>query len=161
MGKVNRIYNSSFEIAIRILLILKNLPLGQCSVHRLMILDHLALNTFDIGGPASLHAPVPFRGIQVFSRKELIQKSIELLISKDLLSVEPTGNGIEYKITIFGDKYLTFFESKYFNLLSERVSWVNQNFADMNDQELSRFLEKNLSKWGEEFISEDNLASNL
>lgn len=158
---MNRIYNSSFEIAIRVLLILRNLSSNQRSVHGLMILDHMALNTFDIGGPASLHAPVPNRGVQVYSRKELIQASIKLLISKDLLEVVPTGDGIKYAITDFGIKYLTYFESKYFVHLKERVEWVTQNFGSFNDFELNQFVENNLSKWGKEFITEDNLASRL
>lgn len=161
MGKVKRVYNSNYEVAIRVLLTLAKLPSKKSSIHRLIILDHLALNTFDIGGPASLHAPVPNRGVQVFSRKEVIEQSINLLISKDLLEIEPSNNGIEYKITIYGEKYLTFFESRYFNLLVERVNWVTQKFNVMNDEELGKFIRSNISKWGEEFITEDNLANKL
>ena len=158
---MNRIYNSNFEIAIRILLILRAIPSKQSSIHRLMILDHLALNTFDIGGPASLHAPVPNRGVQVYSRKELIQSSIELLVSKELLEVKPTPRGINYLISDFGIQYLTYFESKYFVLLSERVDWISGKFGKLSEDELNLFVKENLPKWREEFISEDNLANNL
>lgn len=75
MGEIEKIYNSPIEIAIRILMILNYSQNKKGSLEKLMILDHLSLNTFDVGGPVSLHAPVPNRGVQVYSRKQIMDKS--------------------------------------------------------------------------------------
>jgi hypothetical protein len=157
----NKVYNSNFEIAIRTLVILNNLPLKKASIYKLMILDHIALNTFDVGGPASLHAPIPNRGVQVYSRKNILNESIKLLISKDLIKLMPNKNGLPYEITENGINYLKYFESKYFNQLKEKVEWTTKNFGGSTDSELKTYVTQNLSKWGEEFMTDGNKANQV
>ncbi|MDR5591691.1 ABC-three component system middle component 2 [Christiangramia sp. SM2212] len=132
----NKVYNSNFEIAIRILVILLNLPFKRASTYKLMVLDHMSLNTYDVGGPASLHAPIPNRGVQIYSRKEILNESIKLLISKDLIIINPNKNGLLYEITENGINYLTYFESKYFNQLKEKVEWTSEKFGKLSDGDL-------------------------
>lgn len=156
-----KLYNSSFEIGVRILVLLDNLNPKETSIHKLMILDHLSLNTFDVGGPASLHAPIPNRGVQIYSRKELIAKAITLLISKDLIEMIPSKSGLQYGITINGSKYLTYFESKYFKNLKQKVIWTTNEFGEKSDKDLKDFVNKNLSKWGEEFMADGNYANQV
>lgn len=157
----NKVYNSNFEIAIRILVILNNLPLKCSSIYKLMILDHIALNTFDVGGPASLHAPIPNRGVQVYSRKEILNESIKLLISKDLIKLIPSKDGLPYEITKNGITYLAYFESKYFNQLKSKVEWTTKKFGNSTDGELKTYVTDNLSKWGEEFMTDGNKANQV
>lgn len=157
----NKVYNSNFEIAIRILVILLKLPLNRSSTYKLMVLDHLSLNTFDIGGPASLHAPIPNRGVQIYSRKEILNESIKLLISKDLISIVPSKDGLLYKITENGINYLTYFESKYFNQLKDKVEWTTGKFKNFSDGDLKNYVNQNLSKWGEEFMTDGNQANQV
>lgn len=157
----NKVYNSNFEIAIRILVILLNLPFKQASTYKLMVLDHMSLNTYDVGGPASLHAPIPNRGVQIYSRKEILNESIKLLISKDLIIINPNKNGLLYEITENGINYLTYFESKYFNQLKEKVEWTSEKFGKLSDGDLKTYVNQNLSKWGEEFMTDGNKANQV
>ena len=156
-----KLYNSSFEIGVRILVLLDNLKFRRTSIHTLMILDHLSLNTFDVGGPASLHAPIPNRGVQVYSRKDLISKTITILISKDLIKMVPSKKGLNYEITESGSKYLTYFESKYFKDLKRKVIWTTNKFGNESDNDLKNFVKNNLSKWGEEFMADGNYAKQV
>ena len=157
----NKVYNSNFEIAIRILVILLNLPLKRSSIYKLMVLDHISLNTYDVGGPASLHAPIPNRGVQVYSRKEILNESIKLLISKDLIGLIPSENGLLYEIKKNGINYLSYFESKYFNQLKDKVEWTTEKFGNSTDENLKIYINENLSKWGEEFMTDGNLANQV
>ena len=131
----NKVYNSNFEIAIRILVILLNLPFKRASTYKLMVLDHMSLNTYDVGGPASLHAPIPNRGLQIY--------------------------GLLYEITENGINYLTYFESKYFNQLKEKVEWTSEKFGKLSDGDLKIYVNQNLSKWGEEFMTDGNKANQV
>ncbi|MCB7480282.1 ABC-three component system middle component 2 [Christiangramia sediminis] len=157
----NKVYNSNIEIAIRILVILLNLPLKRSSTYKLMVLDHISLNTYDVGGPASLHAPIPNRGVQIYSRKEILNESIKLLISKDLISINPSKNGLLYEITENGINYLKYFESKYFNKLKDKVEWTSEKFGNLSDGDLKTYVNQNLSKWGEEFMTDGNQANQV
>lgn len=156
-----KVYNSTFEIAIRILVILANLPLKRSSIYKLMVLDHISLNTYDVGGPASLHAPIPNRGVQIYSRKEILNESIKLLMSKDLISLVPSKNGLLYEITNNGINYLSYFESKYFNQLKNKVEWTTEKFGNFTDEDLKMYVNQNLSKWGEEFMTDGNQANQV
>jgi hypothetical protein len=157
----NKVYNSNFEIAIRILVILLNLPLKRSSTYKLMVLDHISLNTYDVGGPASLHAPIPNRGVQIYSRKEILNESIKLLISKDLINIIPSKFGLLYEITENGINYLNYFESKYFNQLKEKVEWTTNKFENFSEGDLKTYVNQNLSKWGEEFMTDGNQANQV
>ncbi|CAL2087962.1 ABC-three component system middle component 2 [Tenacibaculum sp. 190524A02b] len=157
----NKVYNNTFEIAIRVLVILANLPLKRSSIYKLMVLDHISLNTYDVGGPASLHAPIPNRGVQIYSRKEILNESIKLLISKDLISLVPSINGLLYEIANNGINYLSYFESKYFNQLKDKVEWTTKKFGNFTDEDLKTYVNQNLSKWGEEFMTDGNQANQV
>lgn len=158
MGEIAKVYNGVIEIGTRALIILSHSSKPYKSIDEIMIIDHLALNTFDVGGPVSLHAPIPNRGVQVYSKKQIMDKSIQLLLSKELISITATSNGFKYLINESGKKYLTFFESNYFHLLNERVKWVIENYGQMNEVQLKSIVNKNLPKWGEEFMSKENSA---
>ncbi|MBI0401125.1 ABC-three component system middle component 2 [Cyclobacterium marinum] len=156
MGEITKVYNSVIEIGMRALVILSYSPSISKSLDEIMILDHLALNTFDVGGPVSLHAPIPNRGVQVYSKSKILNKSIQLLLSKELITLSATSNGFKYSINESGKNYLSYFESKYFHLLNDRVQWTMKNFGQMDESQLKKVVNQNLANWGEEFMSKEN-----
>lgn len=150
--EVPRLYNSPLELGIRCLIILDFLN-KQTEIETLMYLDYLSLNTKDIDGPESLHAPIPHRGVQVYARKEILSKGIIILISKQLIDIVPTNKGICYQINETGNKFLEFFTSEYFEELKSRVKWVVEKFYTFSNTELNEFVNIRLEKWGGEFLS--------
>jgi hypothetical protein len=149
--EIHRLYNSPIELAIRTLIILYHHD-SKTDIDRLMYLDHLALNTEDIGGPPSIHAPIPHRGVQIFARKELIEKGITILVSKQLISIVPSTSGILYEINEAGKKFLEYFSSEYFIELRTSVKWVENKFNKMTTLQIREFIDNNLDKWGGEFL---------
>lgn len=151
-GDSLRIYNSPLELSIRALLILK-FSIRPIDLDKLMYLDHLALNTEDIDGPPSIHAPIPHRGVQIFARKELLQKGLTILISKELITIIASQEGIFYQINEAGKKFIEYFSTEYFIELSNAVKWVVEKFNLQNTQEVKKFIDENLEKWSGEFLT--------
>ncbi|MDG4654747.1 ABC-three component system middle component 2 [Chryseobacterium arthrosphaerae] len=152
-----KLYNTPLEIGLRSLIILSHTK-GDLDIEKLMYLDFMCLNTFDMGGPESLHAPIPNRGIQLFSKKELIQKGLAIMLSKELIEFKPTsGKGFMYSATEAGHLFLTYFQTKYYVKLVERSQWVISNFENYTNIELKQFIDINLQKWGGEFTTTHNL----
>ncbi|MCB0646115.1 MAG: hypothetical protein KDC49_05610 [Saprospiraceae bacterium] len=159
MGEViarKKIYNNIFEISIRILISLNTIERKKLAIDELLIYDHLILNTFDVDGPASLHAPIPNRGVQLYSKKEIFQQSLAYLISKDLCILNSDKKGILYSINSNGSALLLYLESEYFTRLCEKAKWVNKNFGQLNRSELNQFVRENITNWGTEFMAKDN-----
>ena len=71
-------------------------------------------------GEESLHADVPNRSGELFIKRELIQKSLKILILKGLVEVQYTQNGIEYvaseEATPFIDNLSEFLRCKKSNI---------------------------------------------
>jgi hypothetical protein len=149
-----RVFNTPLEIGLRSLVILNSIDRKSLDPERIMFYDYLSLNTKDIGGEDSLHAPVPNRGVQVYARKDLIHKGLAIMLSKELIELHATEEGFAYTINANGVKFLEYFETEYFKLLQSRVTWVIENHGDKSNKELVAFIGANLRAWGGEFITE-------
>ena len=123
-------------------------------IERLMYLDYLCLNTKDIGGESSLHAPIPNRGVQIYSRKKLIMNGLKILASKELVEVNLSESGIYYKSNENTAKFLSYFESNYYKKLDSRTAWTVEKFKNSDNKALQRFIENNLHKWGSDLIED-------
>lgn len=149
-----KVYNTPLEIGLRMLVILNELGAKGGDLDQIMYFDFLSLNTKDIGGPESIHAPVPKRGVQVYARKNLMQKGGNLLLSKELIDFRIDEHGFSYGINEVGKAFLTYFTSDYFREFSDRVNWVHQKFNNYSSEKLETFINENLSNWGGEFLDD-------
>jgi len=149
-----RLYNTPLEIATRMLIILSaTSKRKRIDMDRIMYIDYLSLNTADIGGPESLHAPIPNRGVQVYAKKDLIRKGLTILLSKELIDVYPGSQGFEYSINGSGIKFLEHFHTEYFLQLVENTKWVTNAFNDSSNVKLKNFIDTNIQNWGGELFS--------
>ncbi|MGL5824044.1 MAG: ABC-three component system middle component 2, partial [Nocardioides sp.] len=53
--------NGPLEVAVRVLMVLVEAFPEHLDLNRLVLLDHGLLHSADLGGPESLHPPVPIR----------------------------------------------------------------------------------------------------
>ncbi len=148
-----RLYNSPLELGMRALIILRHHS-AMIDLDKLMYLDHLALHTEDIGGPPSLNAPIPNREVQIFARKQLLQQGLTILLSKQLISVITSSDGIGYAINKTGQKFLEYFTSDYFINLNSTVQWVTERFQQLSTQRLGAFINTQLGLMSSEFLNE-------
>ena len=152
------LYNTPVELGVRCLLTLKNNSESEhkFDLDRLMYFDYMSVFSGDLSGPTSMHAPVPNRGVQVYARRDLIKRGLTVLISKELLDVSNTEDGIYYEINENGLKFLAYFDSKYFLELDERVTWTSEEFGNQSTVQIEEYINSNLHKWGSDLVEDYN-----
>ena len=150
-----KVFNSPLEIALRALITLTLNGNKGMSIERLIIYDYLILHSGDIeGGPVSLHPALPNRSSQLLVKRKLTNKSLQILSSKELLSIKFSKNGIIYCPSKLSLPFINYFESDYFQELKSRTIWVIESFGKKSERNLEKFISQNLTKWGSEFTNE-------
>src|SRR4051794_18613760 len=84
-------FNSPLETGVRALTILEAAFPNSCDLQRLVELDYLVVHSGDVGGPESLHAPLPLRAGELLVRRELIEKGLLLMMSRGLVARSASG----------------------------------------------------------------------
>lgn len=112
--KTQHLYNTPVEIAARLLIIINELRSENADQEKLMYLDYLSLHTGDVGGEISVHAPIPNRGVQVYSKSELIKSSLTLLLSKELIDFISSEDGFVYSKNELTEAFFKLFSIRLF-----------------------------------------------
>ena len=122
-------------------------------LQKLVLLDYALVYSGDLDGPTSLHTPVPFRGGELMSRRELIQQGLYIMSTRGLVDVTADETGISY---IAGPAALTLVGSitaEYFRALEQRCIWVSNRYAGQNSDALVREFSEKGHLWGAEIES--------
>lgn len=148
----SRPFNSPLESGLRMLIILDKIKAQGADLQRLVYYDYLLVHSGDVdGGPESLHTAIPFRSGEWLVRRDVIQKGIELMYSKELLDKYHTENGIVYRSTKLTRPFLGHFESAYFKKMRTVAGWLSKSFDNFTNAQLSKFMVDNIGRWGAEF----------
>jgi hypothetical protein len=149
-AKGTRVFNSPFELGFRMVYLLSALRPGGADLQKLILLDYAVVYSGDLGGPESLHTPVPFRGSELLSRRALIEQGLHLMSSRGLVSARMDDDGITY---IAGPSALSLVGSvtaPYFMRLHQRCQWVASRFGQTNTDALTREFAEQGHRWGAE-----------
>ena len=150
-----KVFNTPLEYALRALIIIENCTEKGIDIGRLVNYDYLVLHTNDLpDGPESLHPPIPYRSAEILIKRTLIQKGLNILLSKELIIIKYKKQGIFFYPSNLSEKILSCLNSNYYMLLKENVSWVINKFGHLSDIQLDKFMADNISKWGSEFNNE-------
>jgi len=149
MNKI-KLFNNEIEIGLRISIILRCVYPRSLDVEMINYYDYFSLHTNDIGEEESLHADVPNRSGELSIKRELIHDGLKFLISKRLIEIQYTDNGIEYLACENATPFLDNLSEEYTLSLHNKVQWVYNHFKDFSHQEIRDFVLKNKSKWGSE-----------
>ncbi|MDN7877756.1 ABC-three component system middle component 2 [Burkholderia aenigmatica] len=144
-------FNSPFEIGFRMVYLLSALGRRGADLQKLVLLDYAVIYSEDLGGPASLHTPVPFRGSEIHSRRALLQQSLHLMSVKGLVGARMDSDGITY---IPGEQSRSLVASQtaqYARKLDERCNWAAAQFGDSKSDELTATFLALGHRWGAEF----------
>ncbi len=101
-------FNSPLEAGIRAVSILGAAYPQTYDLQRLVAFDYLLVHTGDIGGPDNLHPPTPMRSAELLVRRKLVEQSLLLMMTRDLVEREVTSEGIKYGA---GENAATFLSS--------------------------------------------------
>ena len=119
-------------------------------LQKLVLMDYAAVYSGDLGGPQSLHTPVPYRGNEMLSRRALIEEGLHLMSTRGLVDARLDEQGISY---IAGPNALALVGSAsapYFMQLAERCRWAASRFAQVDSVRLTQEFSEMGHRWGAE-----------
>jgi len=147
----NFLFNSPLEIALRLIFVF-NRSSRPLDLQRLIYYNYLLVHSADIpNSPKSIHADLPRRSCEMLVNRDIVKKGLLLLLLKDLIGVEYSKSGIQYKRNKNTESFVKYFESIYSKQLQDRAEWLCSNFDELDDKDLSELVERNIGQWGSEF----------
>ncbi|CAM8819552.1 threonine transporter RhtB [Burkholderia pseudomallei] len=154
MGTVSRkhpeLFNTPFELGLRMVYLLFALRPGGADLQKLVLLDYAIVYSQDLGGPASLHTPVPYRNAELFSRRERIEQGLYLMSTRGLVDVVLDESGMTYIAGTSSFTMVGSLSSKYWRDLQKRCVWVAERFGQASTKELLNLFAESGHLWGAE-----------
>lgn len=148
MMNKNDILNSSLEIALRILTLLRAVPDEQLDVDEILLLDYFVLHTNDFDSKLiSIHPSIPNRENEIFVRRQAVQQAIYLLESRQLLTTSYTSTGIRYSSNNLTISFVDYFESPYANKLKDNIATINEKSKRALVKEIKESLFSSANLW--------------
>lgn len=144
-------FNGPLEAGIRAVSILGAAYPQTYDLQRLVALDYLLVHTGDINGPDNLHPPTPTPSAELLVRRKLIEQSLLLMMTRDLVEREVTADGIKYGAGENAVMFLSSVSSKYLVALKERAAWLVENLGDLTDEQFKSMMRRFFDRWVEEF----------
>lgn len=144
-------FNSPFELGIRMVYLLNSLQPAGADLQKLVLLDYAIVYSDDLDGPPSLHTPVPYRGSEYMSRRDLIAHSLHLMSTRGLVAVSMDQTGITYFAGNTARSMIGALTSPYLRELEGRCSWVAATFATLSSKDMTERFAQQGYLWGAEF----------
>lgn len=152
---MNNVFNTPFELGVRMVYLLTALYPCSADLQRLIYFDYAAIYSSDLGGPESLYTPVPLRGGEYASRREVIEEGLYLMASRSFVDIEASVSGITYALGENGPTLVGLIGGGYSKELSRRCQWVANTLGSKTDEELERMFGVHGVLWGAEFVTAD------
>lgn len=144
-------FNSPFELGVRMVYLLNSLQPVGVDLQKLVLLDYAIVYSYDLGGPPSLHTPVPYRGSEYLSRRDLIAQSLYLMSTRGLVAVVMDDTGITYFAGESARSMVGALTSPYLRELEDRCQWAAATFATLSSQDMTERFAQQGHLWGAEF----------
>lgn len=147
---VTAIFNSPFELGLRMVYLLNALFPSGADLQKLVLLDYAVVYSEDLGGPDSLHTPVPFRGGEYLSRRELIAQGLYIMSTRGLVDATMDESGITYFAGDTARAMVGALTADYLRELDLRCGWVAKRFSETTSDDLSALYSQQGRLWGAE-----------
>lgn len=160
MGEIRRVrpkptkvvaFNSPFELGVRMVYLLNSLQPTGADLQKLVLLDYAVVYSDDLGGPPSLHTPVPHRGSEYLSRRGLIEQGLYLMSTRGLVAVIMDKSGITYYAGDVARAMVGALTSPYLRELERRCRWAAERFSLLSSREMTESFAQQGHLWGAEF----------
>ncbi|MCF8168307.1 MAG: hypothetical protein K9K38_15275 [Rhodoferax sp.] len=144
-------FNGPLEAGIRAVSILGAAYPSTYDLQRLVALDYLLVHTGDIDGPANLHPPTPTYSAELLVRRKLVEQSLLLMMTRDLVTREVTPDGIKYGAGDNAATFLSAVSSSYLVALKGRAAWLVEALGGLSDEQFKGVMRRFFDKWVVEF----------
>lgn len=138
---MNNIFNSPFEVSLRVLLILNEYEDKYLTSDIITVVDFISVYGASFGiSKTNLHGDSLFKFSEFAARRQLVQQSIKMLVVKDMFTVNCNENGFTYSITNNGIRYCNSLESDYANIFREMVHKSRKYIIDYSEQDMLNMI---------------------
>lgn len=144
-------FNGPLEAGIRAVSILGAAYPQTYDLQKLVALDYLLVHTGDIDGPDNLHPPTPTPSAEMLVRRKLVEQSLLLMMTRNLVEREVTADGIKYGAGENATTFLSSVSSSYLIALKERAIWLVETVGCLTDEQFTIMMRRCFDKWVEEF----------
>jgi hypothetical protein len=161
-GRKPTTFNGPLEAGLRAVAILGAAFPRAFDLQRLIALDYLLVHTGDIGGPDSLHPPAPLQSAELLVRRQLVERALLLMMTRQLVEREADEQGIRYSAGENAAPFLASLETDYLCCLKDRANWLVVTVGDHTEQEFQQVMRRFFDRWVEEFhVVERSLGSDV
>jgi hypothetical protein len=122
-------------------------------LQKLVLLDYAIVYSGDLGGPPSLHTPVPYRGGELMSRRSLIEQGLYLMSTRGLVVANASDDGITYYGGPLSLSLVGSLSSTYLDELAQRCDWAASRFGAIQSSALTTSFSESGHLWGAELES--------
>ena len=123
----------------------------RLDINRLVLLDHGVLHSADLGGPESLHPPIPVRSGELGVKRKAIEEGLQVMLRAHLVEMSADELGIEFLASDNAYSFVSTLASQYATTLHERVGWIFERFNDLSEESLRQEMRTIFESWSEEF----------
>ena len=130
-------FNHPLEVGTRALAMLIEAYPASLDLQYLVFFDYITIHSNDFGGAESLHAPLPMRSGEFSIKRDLIERGLLLMMSKDLIECLSLPSGFAYKASDSANTFFSMLTTTYVLGLKERAKWVIDTYGNKTPEELS------------------------
>jgi hypothetical protein len=84
-------------------------------------------------------------------RRKVIQSALYLMMTRDLICRQVTGQGIFYRAGESAAPFLNAFQSPYLVALRNHANWLMDHLGSYTDPEFTALMRRFFDEWVEEF----------
>jgi hypothetical protein len=144
-------FNGWLEAGLRAVSVLTAAYPRSFDLQRLVAFDYLLVHTGDVGGPDSLHPPVPMHSAELLVRRKVVEHGLDLMMSRNLVSRRYESAGIRYIAGENAAPFMSSVASEYLLALKDRATWLVNTFGDYSDIDFKTVMRRFFEHWVEEF----------
>lgn len=142
-----KLFNSSFELSLRIMLLLSESGVAGMTIDRILAYDFIAIYSRFFGlSETSLHGNNDFGFSEFATRRNLIQNALKSLVLSDMVYVLRKDDGFHYSINKNGKALCSNLTVEYATAYSVLAKKVMEKYDPMNEVELLSVINKESTK---------------
>lgn len=152
MQRFEHYLDSEIEYGLRALIIISIMDKCELSFEKILIFDYMMtdINDFDVT-MESVHPKTSYRYAKLFVKRQVYKKGLTYCISKNLIDIQYTTEGIIYRKTSLTDIFLEYLEVPYVDKLKYCTYKINKLYGAVSLTDLQILIDKKVKEHGIEF----------
>lgn len=144
-------FNGALEAGVRAVAVLGSAFPRAFDLQRLTAFDYLLVRTAQLGGPGNLHPGTPIQTPATEVRRKIVQRALELMMTRDLVARRAEQGGICYFAGETAAMFLDSLRSPYLSALKERAEWLATYVGLLTDNDIDLLMRQFFDNWLMEF----------